>query len=126
VRSEPLHFLRQAVIRLKQPRIVVLDLSGMETVDGGGLGMLVFLHRWTRENAIQLKLVNPSRFVRYVLECTRLTRVLNISSVDDAVEILCSSESDESTTENRIWAVAIVDPSSALYVTLRGTTALLM
>jgi anti-anti-sigma factor len=121
VRGEPLHFLRQAVISLKQPRIVVLDLSGMETVDGGGLGMLVFLHRWTRENAIQLKLVNPSRFVRYVLECTRLTRVLNISSVDDAVEILCSSESttdesttDESTTENRNWAVAIVDPSSAL------------
>jgi anti-anti-sigma factor len=111
VRGEPLHFLRQAVISLKQPRIVVLDLSGMETVDGGGLGMLVFLHRWTRENAIQLKLVNPSRFVRYVLECTRLTRVLNISSVDDAVEILCSSES---TTENRNWAVAIVDPSSAL------------
>jgi anti-anti-sigma factor len=116
VRGEPLHFLRQAVISLKQPRIVVLDLSGMETVDGGGLGMLVFLHRWTRENAIQLKLVNPSRFVRYVLECTRLTRVLNISSVDDAVEILCSSENttDESTTENRNWAVAIVDPSSAL------------
>jgi anti-anti-sigma factor len=116
VRGEPLHFLRQAVISLKQPRIVVLDLSGMETVDGGGLGMLVFLHRRTRENAIQLKLVNPSRFVRYVLECTRLTRVLNISSVDDAVEILCSSESttDESTTENRSWAVAIVDPSSAL------------
>ncbi len=116
VRGEPLHFLRQAVISLKQPRIVVLDLSGMETVDGGGLGMLVFLHRRTRENAIQLKLVNPSRFVRYVLECTRLTRVLNISSVDDAVEILCSSESttDESTTENRNWAVAIVDPSSAL------------
>ena len=60
VRGEPLHFLKQAVISLKQPRIVVLDLSGVETVDGGGLGMLVFLHRWTRENAIQLKLVNPS------------------------------------------------------------------
>jgi anti-anti-sigma factor len=103
VRGEPLHFLKQAVISLKQPRIVMLDLSGMETVDGGGLGMLVFLHRWTRENAIQLELVNPSRFVRYVLECTRLTRVLNISSVDDAVEILCSSES---TTENRNWAIA--------------------
>ena len=103
VRGESLHFLKQAVIRLKQPRIVVLDLSGMETLDGGGLGMLVFLHRWTRENAIQLKLVNPSGFVRYVLECTRLTRVLTISSVDDAVEILASLES---TIENRNWAAA--------------------
>jgi anti-anti-sigma factor len=122
VRGEPLHFLRQAVITLKQPRIVVLDLSGMEAVDGGGLGMLVFLHGWTRENAIQLKLVNPSRFVRYVLECTRLARVLNISSADQAVEILCSSESatNESTTEHRNWAVAIVDPSSAVPHLARG------
>jgi anti-anti-sigma factor len=103
VRGEALHFLKQAVIRLKQPRIVVLDLSGVETVDGGGLGALVFLHRWTRENAIQLKLVNPSWFVRYVLECTRLTRVLTISSMDDAVEIIAASES---TIENRSWAAA--------------------
>jgi anti-anti-sigma factor len=93
VRGEALHFLKQAVMSLQQARIVVLDLSGMETVDGGGLGMLVFLHRWTRENAIQLKLVNPSGFVRYVLECTRLTRVLTISSLDDAIEILATSES---------------------------------
>jgi anti-anti-sigma factor len=103
VRGESLHFLKQAVISLKQPRIVVLDLSGVETVDCGGLGMLVFLHRWTRESAIQLKLVNPSGFVRNVLECTRLTRVLTISSVDDAVEILVSSDS---TIENRNWAAA--------------------
>jgi anti-anti-sigma factor len=103
VRGEPLHFLKQAVIGLKQPRIVVLDLSGVETVDGGGLGMLVFLHSWTRENAIQLKLTNPSGLVRYVLECTRLTRVLTISSMEDAVEILASSGS---TIENRNWAAA--------------------
>jgi len=44
----------------EQPRVVVLDLSAVEMLDGGGLGMLVFLHRWTRDNAIQLKLVNPS------------------------------------------------------------------
>lgn len=103
VRGEPLHCLKQAVITLKQPRIVVLDLSEMETVDAGGLGIFVFLHRWTRENAIQLKLANPSGFVRYVLECTRLSRVLTISSVEDAVEILASSET---TIENRNWAAA--------------------
>lgn len=103
VRGEALHFLKQAVMSLQQARIVVLDLSGMETVDGGGLGLLVFLHRWTRENAIQLKLVNPSGFVRYVLECTRLTRVLTISSLDDAIEILATSES---AIENRNCAAA--------------------
>jgi anti-anti-sigma factor len=91
VRGEAIHCLRDAVVRLKQPRVVVLDLSEVEMLDGGGLGLLVFLHRWTRDRNIQLKLVNPSSFVRELLDRTRLTCVFNISSVDDAVEILCKS-----------------------------------
>jgi anti-anti-sigma regulatory factor len=59
-------------------------------LDGGGLGMLVFLHRWTRDNGIQLKLVNPSNFVREMLDRTHLTCVFNISSMDDVLEILCT------------------------------------
>jgi anti-anti-sigma factor len=90
VRGEALHFLKSAVTGLKQPRMVVLDLTEVEMLDGGGLGMLVFLHRWTRDNGIQLKLVNPSSFVREMLDRTRLACVFNISSVDDAVEILCT------------------------------------
>jgi anti-anti-sigma factor len=91
VRGEAIHFLKDSVTSLKEPRVVVLDLTEVEMIDGGGLGMLVFLHRWTRDNGIQLKLVNPSRFVREVLDRTRLSCVFNISSVDDAVEILCTS-----------------------------------
>jgi anti-anti-sigma factor len=103
VRGETLHFLKRAVTSLKQPRVVVLDLSAVEMLDGGGLGMLVFLHRWTRDNAIQLKLVNPSEFVRDMLDRTRLSCVFDISSVDDAVEILCTSH-DASHDVNRIVA----------------------
>ena len=91
VRGEAIHFLKDAVTSLKQPRVVVLDLTGVEMLDGGGLGLLVFLHRWTRDNGIQLKMVNPSGFVREMLDHTRLSRVFNISSVEDAVEILCTS-----------------------------------
>lgn len=91
VRGEPLQRLKNAVTTLQQPRVVVLDLTEVEMLDGGGLGMLVFLHRWTRDNSIQLKLVNPSSFVREMLGRTRLTCVFDISSVDDAVEILCTS-----------------------------------
>lgn len=91
VRGEALHFLRDAVTGLKQPRMVFLDLTDVEMLDGGGLGMLVFLHRWTRDHGIQLKLVNPSTFVREMLDRTRLSCVFNISSVDDVVEILCTS-----------------------------------
>lgn len=90
VRGEALHFLKDAVTSLQRPRVVVLDLSEVEMLDGGGLGMLVFLHRWTRDNGIQLKLVNPSNFVREMLDRTRLTCVFSVSSMDDVVEILCT------------------------------------
>jgi anti-anti-sigma factor len=91
VRGEALHFLKEAVTCLKRPRVVVLDLSEVEMLDGGGLGALVFLHRWTHDNNIQLKLVNPSNFVREMLDRTRLSCVFNISSMDDVVEVLCTS-----------------------------------
>jgi anti-anti-sigma factor len=104
VRGEAIHSLKDAVVGLKQPRVVVLDLTGVEMLDGGGLGILVFLHRWTRDHDIQLKLVNPSSFVREMLDRTRLTCVFNISSVDDAVEILCTSVTATTPDVNRAVA----------------------
>lgn len=91
VRGEPIHFLKDAVTCLRDPRLVVVDLTEVEMLDGGGLGMLVFLHRWTRDHGIQLKLVNPSHFVREMLDRTHLTCVFNISSMEDVVDILCTS-----------------------------------
>ena len=88
VRGGPLAVLKDAVISQKKARIVILDLSDVEILDGGGLGMLVFLRRWTKENDIQLKLVNPSHLVREMLERTRLAEVFDISSVEDALAIL--------------------------------------
>ena len=39
--------LRNAVLAEKLARIVVLDLSDVESLDAGGLTLLVALHRWT-------------------------------------------------------------------------------
>jgi len=103
LRGEALELLKGAVTGLRQPRVIVLDLSAVEMIDGGGLGMLVFLHCWTRGNGIQLKLVNPSHFAREMLERTGLTSFLHVSSVDDAVEVLCDFDS---TNENVNRAVA--------------------
>ena len=88
VRGEPAYNLKDAVISQGDARIIVLDLSDVEIIDGGGLGMLVLLRRWTKENGIQMKLVNPSHLVREMLERTHLTEVFEISSVDDALAIL--------------------------------------
>ena len=92
VRGEAVSCLRDAVTSLSKMRFIVLDLSGVQMLDAGGLGMLVFLHNWTRANRIQLRLVNPSKLVREMLERTGLTSVLHISSVEDVVEIFCSSD----------------------------------
>ena len=88
VRGDAACNLKTAVMSQRGARIVVLDLSDVEMVDGGGLGMLVFLRRWTSENGMQMKLVNPSHLVRELLERTQLTRIFDISSVEDALVIL--------------------------------------
>jgi len=92
VRGKALPSLKGAVTSLSGLRVIVLDLSEVETLDGGGLGMLVFLHEWTRAAGIQLKLVNPSSLVLEMLTRTRLTSVLHVSSIVDVVEIFCNSD----------------------------------
>lgn len=87
VRSEALYFLKDAVTSLSQLRVIVLDLCEVETLDGGGLGMLVFLHNWTSVKGIQLKLVNPSKRIREMLELTGLASVFHFSSLNDVIEI---------------------------------------
>lgn len=99
--GKAVHLLKDAVTSLSRLRVVVLDLSEVEMLDGGGLGMLVFLHKWTRSSGIQLKLVNPSSLALEMLMRTRLTSVLHVSSIDDVVGIFCNSHR---ATENRAAA----------------------
>jgi anti-anti-sigma factor len=93
VRGEALDLLKNAVTSLPGMRDIVLDLSRVEMLDCGGLGMLVLLQCWTRSSGIQLKLANPSNRAREVFERTGLTCVLHISSPEDAVDVLRRSDS---------------------------------
>jgi anti-anti-sigma factor len=88
VRGEEVCTLRNAVIAQKTSRIVVLDLSDVESVDAGGLTTLLSLHEWTRSRGVQLKLVNPSHFVYEVLTRTKLDRVLDISNLHHALHVI--------------------------------------
>jgi anti-sigma B factor antagonist len=90
--AEALGLVKDAVTRLSPLRVIVLDLSEVEMLDAGGLGMLVSLRNWACANDIQLKLVNPSKLVREALELTGLTSVLHVSSVEDVIEIFCGSD----------------------------------
>lgn len=59
VRNESALKLREAVTLQRYARIIVIDLSEVTAIEGGGLSMLVFLQRWTFDRHIQLKLFNP-------------------------------------------------------------------
>jgi anti-sigma B factor antagonist len=101
VRGDATYTLRDVVTSQRNARIIVLDLSEVQAMDGSGLGMLVFVHRWTRDNGVQLKLVDPSPLVREMLERTKLIRVFDVSSMEEALTILSGFE-----YHDRLYATA--------------------
>jgi anti-anti-sigma regulatory factor len=64
VRSEAALKLRDAVTSQADAHVVILDLTEMHALGGGGLGMLVLLQRWAQDHDIRFKLFNPSTPVR--------------------------------------------------------------
>jgi anti-sigma B factor antagonist len=65
---------------------VVLDLSGVSTIDSAGIGELVLLHTWAQARNADLKCASPSPFVRDLLYLTRLDSFFEIHpSLNDAL-----------------------------------------
>ena len=60
VRNDDAFKLRNAVTSQTNARVVVLDLTEMEAIGGGGLGTLLLLQRWAQDHGIQFQLFNPS------------------------------------------------------------------
>jgi anti-anti-sigma factor len=87
VRSAAAFALRDAVTQQRDARVVLLDLSEVESLEGGGLGMLVFLQRWTRDNGIELILFGPSNPVRKSLERANPTSGFEITPVMDELSL---------------------------------------
>ena len=98
--------LRDAVLGQKLARMVVIDLSEVESIDAGGLTVLVDLHRWAEGNHSHLKLVNPRPFVHQMLSRTHLSCVFDISSFDEALSVLGCERGHARERERRTVAVA--------------------
>ena len=89
VRSDAAFRLRDAVVQQRGARVVLLDLSGVQALDGGGLGMLIFLQMWTHDRGIQLKVFDPAVGVRRRLERTRpATAAVEIATTDEVLSLL--------------------------------------
>jgi anti-anti-sigma regulatory factor len=93
VRSEAAFKLRKAVQVQRRARIIVLDLSEVSAIEGGGLGMLVSLQRWAQYHDIRLKLFNPRQSVRDGLLRANSMRQFDIATLDEMMAILVWADS---------------------------------
>lgn len=63
---------------LSHTRQVVLDLSGVEMIDGAGLGELVAIYNYADARGCSVKLAGPNRIVYSLLKLTHLTSLFEI------------------------------------------------
>jgi anti-anti-sigma factor len=80
--------LREALTSRTDARIVVLELSEVHAIAGGGLGMLVFLRRWARVHNVRFLLFNPSKSVRRGLKRIKSISAFYIPSMDEMMALL--------------------------------------
>jgi anti-anti-sigma factor len=59
-------------------RNLQIDLSGVESIDAGGLGVLAALEKWAKDGNRTIEFINPSMRVRQALEATKLGSVLQV------------------------------------------------
>jgi anti-sigma B factor antagonist len=72
---------------MSQARKIVLDLSGVSSLDSAGIGELALLYTWAQKENVDFKVAGPNNLVRTLLDLTKLDSVLEIyCSVDDALE----------------------------------------
>jgi anti-sigma B factor antagonist len=57
---------------------VVLDLSGVSSIDSAGIGELALLQTWAQSRNTDLKFASPSPLVSELLDLTNLDSVLDI------------------------------------------------
>ena len=71
---------------LQQARKLVLDLSGVSSMDSAGIGELALLQTWAQAQNVNLKCAGPNPLVRTLLDLTNLDSVVEVHpSVDEAL-----------------------------------------
>ena len=91
VRSDAAFRLRDAVTSQDDVRTIVLDLTDVRTIDGGGLGMLTALSRWAQDHDIQLKLFNPAGTVASRLASYNVAQ-FDIATFSEMMDLVAHAE----------------------------------
>ena len=88
VQSDAAFRLRDAVTQQRRSSVVLLDLSGVKALEGGGLGMLLFLQMWTRAHGIQFKVFDPPTGIRQSLERISSAVAVEIAGTGEVLSLL--------------------------------------
>lgn len=72
--------LRSAVHSLPEVSAVILDLARVNTIDAGGLGVMLELREQAQSQGIRFELMNVTRWISRVLEVSRLDSVFQITA----------------------------------------------
>ena len=91
VRSEAAFECARRLHRNATP-VSCLSTSRRNALEGGGLGMLIFLQRWAHDHNIQLKLFNPSQSLRARLEHASSISEFEPATVDEMMALLAHTE----------------------------------
>jgi len=67
-----------AVETAKKPRLLLVDLSGLEFIDSAGLHEFVRAHRKLRADGCRLALVGPTGAVARIIQLTALDQVFRV------------------------------------------------
>ncbi len=93
VHSKAVFELRDAVMSQAAARIIVLDLSEVDAIGGGGVGMLVLLQRWACDHDIRFKLYGPSRSVMDGLQHHSSIGSFEITTLHEMMVLLAFADS---------------------------------
>ena len=93
VRGESAIKLRDVVMSQREAHTVVIELSEVRALEGGGLGVLVVLQRWACAHNIRLKLFNPSQPVRARLQLVSPLAEFDIPTLHEMIRLLGRADS---------------------------------
>jgi hypothetical protein len=88
VRSDAAFRLRNAVTSLRDVQIIVVDLSEVRAIEGGGPDMLTFLDRWAQDHDIQFKLFNSTMSVHDRLEAAKSMPAFDFATLHEMVALV--------------------------------------
>ena len=66
----------------RKENCLTLDLSGIRTLDAAGLGLLVELQCWAKQENKALRIAEPSAYVRKLIALTNLQSVFQVGGCE--------------------------------------------